>query len=387
MRHGNCLRSKHGVACLVLALLIGGTVVGCSSGWQTTIPAPDGSPFTVDRARLQSLEAWKEAEGTEGVPVEALLWLAGYALVDRVVTVKADGTRHEYEWAQIADTAEWLENGTLSLEGDAFRAASLEVHVPAVLEQVRASITDLAPTAAAALGLPAPAEATGKVLEADAASHVLLLLLDGFGYLRFRQARDEGSVPELSDLGEPLMGLTTYPPITNVSMASLLTGAPPEVHGVDMRGERKTETETLLDVVRAAGGQAVAVEGEALPFNMPGATLKLSGDRDGNGSTDDNVLANALMVIEAGMPDLLFVHFHGVDDTGHTYGPGSPEQLSAIEEEDGAVGELIEAIPSDTLVLVVGDHGMHQVQEEGRLGNHGHLVEEDMLIPVWMTRK
>jgi hypothetical protein len=343
--------------------------------------------LTVDRAILQGLEAWKEAEETEGVPVEALLWLAGYALVERVVAVEADGARHEYEWAQVADRAEWLDNGTLSIAGETFRAASLEVSVPLEREQVQASITDLAPTAAAALGLPAPAEATGKVLGADAASHVLLLVLDGFGYRLFEQARDEGAVPKLAALGEPLMGVTTYPPSTSVSMASLLTGAPPQVHGVDVRGERKTETETLLDVVGAAGRQAVVVEGEALPFNMPGATLKLSGDRDGNGSTDDNVLANALAVVEEGMPDLLFVHFHGIDDAGHTYGPGSTEQLSVIQEMDGAVEKLIRAVPSDTLVLVLADHGMHQVQEEGRLGNHGHLVEEDMLIPIWVTRK
>jgi hypothetical protein len=387
MSHGKGPIGRHGAARLALAMLVVGMVVGCSSGWKTTIPARDGSTFTVDRAVLQSLEAWKEAEETEGVPVEALLWQAGYPLVERVVEVEEDGTRHEYEWAAVADTAEWLENGTLVVAGGTYRASSLEVSVPAVLDQVQASITDLAPTAAAALGLPAPAEATGQVLKADAASRVLLILLDGFGYLRFSQARDEGLAPELSSLGEPLMALTTYPPITSVSMASLLTGAPPQVHGVDVRGERKTETQTLFDVVSAAGRHAVAVEGESLPFNLPGAAVQLSGDRDGNGSTDDNVLANALAVVEAGMPDLLFVHFHGIDDAGHTYGPGSAEESSAVQTVDTAVGRLIEALPSDTLVLLVADHGMHPVQEEGRLGNHGHLIEQDMLIPVWVTGK
>jgi len=191
----------------------------------------------------------------------------------------------------------------------------------------------------------------------------------------------------LSALDEPLLGLTTFPPATSISMASLLTGAPPQVHGVDVRGERKTETQTLFDVVSAAGMDGVAVEGESLPFNLPGVTLELSGDRDGDGSTDDNVLANALAVVEAGMPDLLFVHFHGIDDTGHTYGPGSPEQLATIREVDAAVGELIEALPDDTLILLVADHGQHRVEGEDSLGNHGHLIEEDMLIPIWVVEE
>ena len=99
------------------------------------------------------------------------------------------------------------------------------------------------------------------------------------------------------------------------------------------------------------------------------------------------MLANALAVIEAGMPDLLFVHFHGIDDTGHTYGPGSPEQLAAIWGVDAAVGELMEAAPEDTLILILADHGQHRVQEEDSLGNHGHLIEEDMLIPIWVVEK
>jgi len=31
------------------------------------------------------------------------------------------------------------------------------------------------------------------------------------------------------------------------------------------------------------------------------------------------VLANALAVLDFSLPDLLWVHFHGVDDAGHTY--------------------------------------------------------------------
>ena len=78
------------------------------------------------------------------------------------------------------------------------------------------------------------------------------------------------------------------------------------------------------------------------------------------------------------------MHFHGIDDTGHTYGPGAPEEEEAIRQVDAAVGEILSALPPDTLVIIFADHGQHLVNESGRLGNHGHLIERDMLIPVFI---
>ncbi len=48
---------------------------------------------------------------------------------------------------------------------------------------------------------------------------------------------------------------------------------------------------------------------------------------------------------------------------------------------------MLAALPADTLVIIFADHGMHQVEEEGRLGNHGNLIERDMLIPIWTVNK
>jgi predicted AlkP superfamily pyrophosphatase or phosphodiesterase len=211
---------------------------------------------------------------------------------------------------------------------------------------------------------------------------VLLLFLDGLGYQRFVEARAAGLIPNLASLGEPLVALTVYPPCTRTGTAALLSGAPPEVNGVNRRDIRSTSVETLFDVATAAGLEVVAVEGEALAFNLRNTEVQLSGDRDGDGSTDDNVLANALAVIEEGMPNLLFVHFHGIDDAGHTFGPGTPQEEDTIVQVDAAVGRLVDALPAGTLLIVFADHGMHQVVEEGRLGNHAHLIERDMVIPI-----
>lgn len=216
---------------------------------------------------------------------------------------------------------------------------------------------------------------------------MLLLFLDGFGYVRYTEARAAGLIPTLAALGEPQIGLSEYPPSTAIASAVIATGAPPAVNGTAIRGTRTTEAETLFDVAARAGLQTFAVEGDALAFNLRNTETTLSGDRDGNGSTDDNVLANALAVLEAGMPDVLWVHFHGIDDAGHTYGPNTPEDDAVIAYVDAAVGEILAALPSDTLVLIFADHGMHAVQEEGRLGNHGNLIARDILVPVWVVVK
>jgi hypothetical protein len=381
-----CFKKNRLTAILALTLLV--LLVGCRPLWQGEVTRPDGSSFPVDRQVLERLSDFaEEIDGGQGIPLERVLLEAGHWSVERLIAVESGGTRHEFEWAAVADHAWWLDDGRIWIEGQRLDVSRLEVKPAALLGQVQVHITDIAPTAAAALGLPAPAQATGQALEVPPASHVLLLFLDGLGYIRYTEARQDGLVPHLATLGEPLVGLTTYPPCTSVATASLLTGAPPEVHGVDQRGIRKTEIETLFDVATAAGRRVVAVEGEALAFNLRNAEFQLSGDRDGNGSTDDNVLANGLAVLEEGMPDLFFVHFHGIDDAGHTYGPGAPEECATIRTEDAAVGQLIEAMPSDTLILIFADHGMHWVNEGGRLGNHGHLIERDMFIPIFVVVK
>jgi len=372
-------------ALLALALLFLLCLAGCGQTWQATVVAPDGSDFRVDRAILEDLAELTEEE--QGIPLDRVLWTAGHHAVDRLLITGPEGAIHEFEWSAVAEDAVWREDGQIAIGAEVYPVSRLVVEPPLVLSQVQAEITDIAPTVAAALGLPAPAQANGSALEAPEAGHVLLLFLDGFGYVRYTEALDAGLIPNLAAVGEPLVGLTQYPPSTRVGTAALLSGAPPQVNGVDGRSVRSTTTETIFDVAAAAGLDIVAVEGEALAFNLRGAEVQLSGDRDSNGGTDDNVLSNALAVLDDGMPELFFVHFHGIDDAGHTYGPGTPEEEAVIREVDAAVGQLLAALPSDTLIIIFADHGMHQVEGEARSGNHGNLIERDMFIPIWVVGK
>ena len=369
------------VAGIALALVL----QGCASKWETTLIGPDGASRVVNREALKALMVNEQAES---VPVDAVLYAAGYELVSSITVTDADGAATPYDWSEAADAAVWQLDGGLGL-GDR-RAVAIAVATLVPPGPVTARPIDVAVTATRALGLRIPAEATGQRLYDGLADHVLIVVLDSFGYVRYTEALEAGLIPTLAKLGPPRLGLTVYPPATSVASAALLTGAPPSVNIVTDRGIRSTAVETMFEVVAQAGLRGVAVEGDALAFNMRDAEIMLSGDRDGNGSTDDNVLANALAVLDAGMPDLLWIHFHGIDDAGHTYGPGAPEEEAAIGTVDAAVGEILGALSERaladerTLVLIVADHGMHLVNEEARLGNHGHLIARDMLIPVFV---
>jgi len=61
--------------------------------------------------------------------------------------------------------------------------------------------------------------------------------------------------------------------------------------------------------------------------------------------------------------------------------------VAAVRGVDSAVGQMIEAVPENTLVIILADHGQHLVEEEGRVGNHGQLIEQDMFIPIWTVNK
>jgi predicted AlkP superfamily pyrophosphatase or phosphodiesterase len=164
----------------------------------------------------------------------------------------------------------------------------------------------------------------------------------------------------------------------------LLTGALPEKTKVYGHGYRTTELTTLFDLAVENGLTVHAVEGNSLPFNLRNTEITLSGDRDQNGYSDDNVYSNALEVIETGLPNLLYIHFHEIDDMGHSYGPYSTEYLDAMIRVDGYLEGIVQALPENTLIIITADHGMHKTDDGG---NHGTLAANDMQIPIIIIEK
>ena len=371
---------------VVVGLVLACLLSACQPSWEITIDDGSNNLQVVTAARWRDWQVFQDEDsGDQALLLDRVFNELGYHLIENVRLVSAQGGEQPFEWAPVAFDTWLMKDGRIKMGDQWFTISGIQVEPPLSYFMVEASILDIAPTAAAALGIPAPAEAVGTALLDQSYQQVLLLFLDGFGYLRVNEAIEQGLSPYLAMLEPPKMALTTFPPRTQVSSASVLTGAPPSVHGVTGRNTRKTETQTLFDVAVQQGLSVQAIEGDALSFELRNAQFKLSGDRNGDGKTDDEVLANTLAVLEAGQPDLLWVHFHGIDDAGHRYGPGAPEEQAMISFVDQAVEQILANLKPDTLVIIFADHGMHLESNEGRQGNHGNLIEEDMLIPIFLV--
>ncbi|KAF8477072.1 hypothetical protein BDZ91DRAFT_708621 [Kalaharituber pfeilii] len=79
--------------------------------------------------------------------------------------------------------------------------------------------------------------------------------------------------------------------------------------------------------------------------------------------------------------DILIGHYLGVDHAGHRYGPDHPAMNTKLKQMDGVVRNLIEAIDDNTLLVVMGDHGMDPK------GDHGGESQGEIEAALWMYSK
>lgn len=326
----------------------------------------------------------KSTEETDEVPLGQFLYNFGFTLIDEITFTFVDKPEISYVWDEIAESATINESGDITIGDQTFITTDLSITPSSLSNIIDLSIMDIAPTIASSLGLPDLPYAIGKVRTSVKTQHGVMILLDGTQYATLQAMISAGDLPFLQSMGEIQQGLTVYPPVTVSSSASLLTGAPPKITQVYGHGYRSTEITTLFDVATEAGLSVVAVEGASLPFNLRNAETIISGDRDVNGWSDDNVYMNAMEVIQTNMPDLLYIHFHEVDDMGHSYGPASQEYHDALVRVDSYLAEIIAALPEDTIIAIFADHGMHATDDGG---NHGSLIASDLIIPILFLEK
>ena len=334
----------------------------------------------------QKLEAYADDSGS--IPLERLFHTLGYQVINQISFVNLDGSKTNVFWKEIGSGTKWLADGSILLNHESIRPDKINVEPDQRADSTEFSILDLAPIILSSLSLAALPDSRSPTLFSQKATHVVLVILDAFGYLDIQKAQQQGLIPNLLELSKPKMGLSVFPPITSVVTAALVTGVEPEINGVDQPGKRSTKTATIFDQLRSKQKQFTVIEGNSLYLaNLKAEDLVLSTDDNHSGTNDDEVFQNALNKIRQGMHDFLWVHFHGIDDTGHTYGPWSPETIQRVEAIDGYVKQLLDASPSNTLFLITADHGMHTGNEGQRTGEHGNLIAEDMLIPLFIVFK
>ncbi|XP_072108568.1 GPI ethanolamine phosphate transferase 3 isoform X1 [Mobula birostris] len=82
-------------------------------------------------------------------------------------------------------------------------------------------------------------------------------------------------------------------------------------------------------------------------------------------TVDDGILQHIFTTVETGEWDVLIAHFLGVDHCGHRYGPDHPMMAKKLNQMNQMLRSLIAKLQNDTLLVVMGDHGMTETGDHG----------------------
>nr|CAD7264403.1 unnamed protein product [Timema shepardi] len=95
-------------------------------------------------------------------------------------------------------------------------------------------------------------------------------------------------------------------------------------------------------------------------------------------TVDSGILDNLIVEIKKNDWSLLIAHFLGVDHCGHRYGPYHHEMSRKLKEMNSVISDVLEAIENNTMLFVIGDHGMTNT------GDHGGSSEAEVTAAMFV---
>ncbi|KAI0272081.1 hypothetical protein BGY98DRAFT_1002678 [Russula aff. rugulosa BPL654] len=102
-------------------------------------------------------------------------------------------------------------------------------------------------------------------------------------------------------------------------------------------------------------------------------------------TVDNGVIANLFPLLtnstHAHSWDFLIGHFLGVDHVGHRVGPDHPTMLVKQQQMNDVLKRVVDLLDNDTLLVVLGDHGMD------RKGDHGGDGDLEVSSGLWIYSK
>lgn len=221
---------------------------------------------------------------------------------------------------------------------------------------------------------------------------VVLVVLDG---LR-PDAIPRFQLPHLTALAGAsaytLLGRTVQPSVTACAMASLLTGAAPERHGLQSeRFHLPKPTGVLHPLPRhlAAHGLPTSAFLAAMPLLFGSIARRIAAHAgvaqakfSGRGALD--ILSAARPALRDQRRGLILLHWPDADRAGHADGWMSEPYGKAAWEMDAALGALVRAVgldDPDTLFVALADHG-----GGGAVRTHHNSAHPlDTTIPIFLA--
>ena len=210
----------------------------------------------------------------------------------------------------------------------------------------------------------------------DNGEKTMLILLDGFSFAQYKLAEERGSLHFLSKHFKN-EALSVYTPVTNAGLAAMITGVTPDINGVHDRSFRTMKVDSIFDYAKKNQKKAVLLEADIKILNTEIEPM-LHIDINNDGNIDDEIYETAKLLAKEDY-DFIFIHFHGIDDRGHSYGPKDKITMDYIRIIDGYLEEISHVW--DGQMILTSDHGMHETEEAG---DHGECINEDMVVPYFM---
>ena len=262
------------------------------------------------------------------------------------------------------ETMDHSVGGATSPVVPAYHDACVTALVPALLE-----------------GSAAPTWLPAKVLQAR---QILLLVLDGLGWLQLRDRTEVA--PTLTDMaGGPIT--TVAPSTTAAALTSISTGLPPGEHGmvgyrIAVGGSSGPPHGEILNALRWSTGngdarrrhdprlfQPCEMFGSQRPpvvtraqFADSGFTAAHLSDTRLFGYADRGGLVDQVLGAFAREEPFVYAYWDDIDRTAHEFGLAERynDELAAC---DAMVAELLHRLPAGTAVVVTADHGQVHVGE------------------------
>jgi predicted AlkP superfamily pyrophosphatase or phosphodiesterase len=251
----------------------------------------------------------------------------------------------------------------------------------------RADMRFLAPSLCSILGLRAPRESESEAIERFCETlvpteSVLVVVFDGFGMATMKVHRNRC----------PNLGLmvnrnferirAVRPPKTPVNFATMATGTSQKVHGIAEKTDPLV-TETIFQVLEE-GGRTSCVAGRQTgsPANL--FSRMVTYPEIAHSNKDAEVLELVLERLKESSPDLTLVQFLDIDNAGHKAGPFGEGSSRAVGGTDMKLGSLIRDFAGRGSIVVLADHGQHEVvgDDGAHRGKHDGSSEEDFVVPL-----
>jgi predicted AlkP superfamily pyrophosphatase or phosphodiesterase len=257
-------------------------------------------------------------------------------------------------------------------------------------------LADITPSIFASLGLSDSEDRLG--IGSSPSGREILFIIDGlgadvltpFGHL----------VPTIFGLSKFQLLQTSFPSTTATSLATLMTGELPGVHGMlgytvrvprsggrvlnSLKWDERVDPlmwQPVPTLFQRASNENIQVSHVAAKrYEKTGFTQAVFRGATYRGANVASDLIAATLESLTATPSFVYLYMNDLDVAGHSDGVGSEKWISALIGIDQFLAQLLNVLPKGTRLWLSADHGMINVEEKVTIGLDNELASSVVTI-------